>query len=410
MSASRKVASILRMPWRKVAGTDRVPSLSSLGSRAATFARSRFFVPCIALAGLAAVDIPVFLKATSTSRSGQARLTPAGGAASVKHGLHAVQSPANGSAPPARLEFSTAQLNLGTGKPNEILRGELVLTNSGSEPTKFSLIKHCGCTELSPLCGELPPGGNETIHVGLQLAGYANSEKNTSIEVRAGEPAAVVARCVVSARCPAPFRVTPAFISFGSLATEELSHASHELQIGSVEGQPPLDADSLVIEHLDDAFCVERVLPRNPLAPDHSGATFRVSIKPGIAPGDHHDTLNLRLAGSDYFMRVPLNIAVVEPITVVPATVFLRIGEGAATKPVQLLVVSHALDRRTGEVSLVDGPPGVKVEDLGEVAPGRRRARLSVAAPTRFWPDEGEVRLRCTGVTFTIKIVKPKSF
>jgi hypothetical protein len=341
------------------------------------------------------------------------RLTSAATASSVADGLRAVPQRPNGSARSSsapRLEFSTERLDLGDGKPNEILRGELTLINRGTKPAKFTLVKHCGCTELSPLTGDLGPGASLNIHVGLQLAGYANSEKNTSVEAQTAHPATIVARCVVSARCPAPFRVTPAFISFGSLSANELAGASAEVRVDSVAGQPPVVAETLALDHASDAFRVER-LSSGP----RGSALLRVSFASNVPPGDVHDTLALRSPGSDQVMRVALHARVVEAVSVVPASVSIRNESGGqAFRPVQLLVLCRAGREQLGNILLAEGPPGVQIDDLGALgaaSSGRRRIRLSISGDISRWPEKSDVWLRAEGADtrFGFKVSKPSS-
>lgn len=312
-------------------------------------------------------------------------------------------SPKRGSLPGHRLTLSTTRLDLGDGKPNEIVRGELTLSNPNSSPVAFSLVKHCGCTELSPLSGELPPGTTETIRVGVELPRHANSEKNTRIDVQTGDPPAIVASCVLSARCPAPFQVTPAFISFGSVAKDELASVSAEIRVDSVAGQPPLDAAKLLTEHAHDGFRVERDTTTAP------AVLLRVTLKDGLPEGDVYDALEIRPAGDDRVMRVPLHVSVVEPISVVPRTVMLRKHrDGGSFAPVELFIMARA-GRTLAGVVLVDAPAGVHIDDLGEVVPGRRRIRLSVISDTDEWPAESEVWLTSDGASqrFGFKLKKP---
>lgn len=328
--------------------------------------------------------------------------------------------------PAPKLEFSTHRLDLGDGKPNEVFRGEVSLTNRGWTPVKFSLLKHCGCTELSPVAGELVPGESETITVGLELPDHANSEKNTSIEAKgvplsprkragvrapeAAEPSPILARCVVSARCPAPFLVAPAFISFGSLTAEEVTSASHEIRLASVAGQPPLVAEQLAVEHANDAFVVERApLTRCASELGPRSATIRVSLKPTLRPGGYYDTVELRLAGSDDVMRVPLNAEIVEPISVVPATVSLRKDSNGGYRPVQLLVLCRGGREQLGKITLAEGPPGIQIDDLGAFSAGRR-LRFAVSGNTAGLRDKTDVWLIGEGsdVRFGFKVdLKP---
>ena len=388
------------VPWQKVAGTLRVPLLVGAW-------RSRWLLPGVALAALASIDT-LYLRERAGVRA-DLNAVPGSRASVASDNASSSVTPAVGDAAGPRLELSTDRLDLGDGKPSEILRGELTLTNRGSSTASFSLIKHCGCSELSPLSGELLPGASETIHVGLQLADHANSEKNTSIEVKGGERETILGRCVVSARCPAPFRVTPAFISFGSLSAEELAGASHEIQIESVDGQWSLDAENLLIEHANDAFNVGFAHAADALGAAAS-TTVRVTLKRNLPPGDQYDMIELRLAGSEYVMRVSLHVSVAEAITVVPATVCFRRGPGAQTlQPVQLLVIDHRRDQRLGDLSLLDAPPGLRIEDLGDASPGRRRVRVHAGAATEAWPKESRAWLSGHGVKFAFKIVKPDS-
>ena len=257
------------------------------------------------------------------------------------------------------------------------------------------------------MAGELTPGASETIQVGVELPGHANSEKNTRIEVRTGDPEVTVADCVLSARCPAPFQVTPAFISFGSLAKEDLAKASHDVRLDSVEGQPSLNAESLLIKHANDAFHVERAG-----SPAAGSFSLRIGIEGDLPPGDLHDTLELRLGGSDQAMRVSLHATLVEAISVVPGTVILRTNRDSESfRSVQLLVTARAGRELPGAVSLADAPHGVHIDDLGEVAAGRRRLRLSVTGDVDGWPRESQVWLRSgrDGERFGFKLVKPTS-
>lgn len=307
-----------------------------------------------------------------------------------------------------QLEFSTERLDLGDGKPNEILRGELTLFNRGAEKAKFSLIKHCGCTELSPLSGDLAPGASETIHVGLQLANHANSEKNTSIEIKAGEPPTIVRSCIVAARCPAPFLVEPAFINLGSLGPDEIADAWAEIRIRPVDGRRPFDIEAAAINQNDAAFTVERVMMPTCNSVAALEVMFRLKLASGLRPGDYWGTLEVRLRDSEYSVRVPLSVTISEPISVIPRSFSLRPERnGAKFGPAYLLVLDHRGSGTLGEVSLVDGPPGLGIEDLGDTAHGRRRLRLLPGPKADAWPAESRVVLAVEGISFEVTIRKP---
>ena len=60
--------------------------------------------------------------------------------------------------PAPRLELSTTYLDLGEGKPNEVMRGIFLLRNTGTAALKFSIGRSCGCAELKPSRGTVPAG------------------------------------------------------------------------------------------------------------------------------------------------------------------------------------------------------------------------------------------------------------
>lgn len=318
-----------------------------------------------------------------------------------------------------RLTLSTARLDLGDGEPNEILRGELKLTNPGATAVKYALIKHCGCTELSPRSGTLGPGEKETIRVGVELPDHANSEKNTLVEVQAGNSATIVASCALVARCPAPFQVAPSYVTFGALANDELSVA-REVRLWSAGATSQALLENLQIEHGNDAFVVATAVAESRGDPSAalqgptglgtgSAIEIRITLKRGLTRGDHYDVLDLRLSTSGHSMRVPLHAQVTEAVRVVPSTVYLRHDVvNGGFQPMVFLVVGRKSARPLGAVSAVGAPAGTSVEDLGATTNGARRCRLAVGS----WPnstDQPEIALSVEGVRqpLAIKLRRP---
>ncbi len=290
-----------------------------------------------------------------------------------------------------RIELSTHRLDLGDGKPNETLRGQFVLSNAGAAPLTFTAVKHCGCAELAPRSGTIAPGGRRALKVGVELPGHANSEKNTSIDVHSDDPNHPIVSCVLSARCPAPFAVAPSHVEFGAVSREKVDDSNCEIRIKSVRGQPPVSVEKLQAEHAREVFHVASS------AEDDGAVLLRVTLAPELPFGDHYDTLDLRLAGSDYVMRVPLHVQVAEPVYVVPRTVFFHKDPVTFRfRPVTVLVISRLPGGALARVQLLDGPAGLIVEDQGAAGTSRRRIRLTVEGDVA--PGESVVRLAADGV------------
>jgi len=290
-----------------------------------------------------------------------------------------------------RIELSTHRLDLGDGKPNEELRGELVVTNRSAEPLDFSVTTTCGCATPKPMQGTIEPDGRQTIELGVKLPDHANSEKNATVTVhttaqRPAEPRPEAIACAVFARCPAPFAVSPSHVEFGTVSQKQLAGLKQEILVASVPGKPPVSSEKLQIELAHDAF----EIVRSPS--DVGAAAVQIRLAADLPFGDHFDNAELRLAGSDYVVRVPIHVRIAEPVSVVPAKAFLRKDPATQRfRPVTVLIVSRAAAGPVGRVRMTDGPSWLRVEDLGGEAAPQRRVRLLAVGDLA--PSESVIRL-----------------
>ncbi|HVC94984.1 MAG TPA: DUF1573 domain-containing protein [Pirellulales bacterium] len=295
-----------------------------------------------------------------------------------------------------RVELSTHRLDLGDGKPNETLRGELVVTNTGTAALEFTITTSCGCTKPQPTAGTIAPGEEQAIELGIKLPEHANWEKNATVTVhtkdaRSKDAPLEVASCAVMARCPAPFAVSPGYVEFGNLSREQAAEFHNELGVESVPGKPAVSVENLQVGYAQEAFKVAT------FADDDGAIVIRVTLAPKLPFGDHYGTLDLHLTDSDYVMRVPLHARLAEPVLLVPAKAFLRKDPATGRRrPATVLVMSRPAAGAVGRVRLVDGPPGLRVEDVGAVGAMQRRLRLS--ADGEIAASESVVRLAADGV------------
>jgi len=299
-----------------------------------------------------------------------------------------------------RIELSTQRLDLGDGKPNEELRGELVVTNRFAESLDFSVTTTCGCMKPKPVNGSIEPGGRQTIELGIKLPGHANSEKNAMATIhtttqRPHDPLPEAVSCAVLARCPAPFGVSPAYVDFGHVSRELCGDTAQEIRITSVRGQPPVSVEKLQVEHLQEAFQVAS-------SAADGAVLVRVTLAPELPYGDQYDTLDLHLVDSDYVMRVPLHVQVVEALMAVPATVYLKRDKQARRwKPANVILLARGAKTRLGSVTIADGPAGLRIEDKGPAANGPRRVTLLLDQDAPALSDGASVRLRVEGMEQT---------
>jgi hypothetical protein len=290
-----------------------------------------------------------------------------------------------------QLELSTHLLDLGSGKPNEVLRGTVLLRNTGSQTLEFSISGSCGCSEMDPRTGTINPGEESAIVVGVKLPEHANSERSVELLTswcKQGVQGADrnVTRCVVVARCPAPFLVSPPFVSASEAGTAEVNRTIGEVHVTSRTDAEPLTADSLQVENASDTFSVEKV------EGGQSAVLLRVLLAKRVAPGDYYDTIDLRIVGSESAIRVPVRLTVSDLITVVPLTAMLRTDpESGDFRPVDLIARMRDGELHFDDVRLIDGPVGVRIEAVGPKNAAHQRLRVLVDRDAQI---DVETRLR----------------
>jgi hypothetical protein len=272
-----------------------------------------------------------------------------------------------------RLAISTGSLDLGEGKPNEKLRGGLELTNNGVAPLVFELTATCGCSELSPRKGQIAPGQRQAINIGLQLPRHAPSQQETHVTVQTNDPDWPVVGCHVVARCPSPFITTPRQVDFGELLREQVPAAQATLEITDRNGKSLGDPAALRVLRAPSGVKVGTEQA------DHGAVRLRVALLSDLPPGDLYGAIQVELAGAEGTVSIPIHVRVVEPISVVPSTVFLRIDPHTQKYcPIELLVVNRRNEKPLGAVSLVAPSAGVTLEEIRGAHASRRRLRLSV--------------------------------
>ena len=111
-----------------------------------------------------------------------------------------------------RLGLPAHPLDLGRGRPGQVVDGSFQLTNRGDAPLRFQLSASCGCTDLSPRAGTIAPGESTIINVGIRLQ-EMGTERQVRVSVGTNEPDSPAAGYVVFAACPAPMTAPPALLT-----------------------------------------------------------------------------------------------------------------------------------------------------------------------------------------------------
>lgn len=268
-------------------------------------------------------------------------------------------------------------LDLGDGKPGEVVTGEFTLGNSGGVDLDYKIEASCGCSKLSPQAGKIPPGASQKIQVGMQL-NAEGQKRSVRLIVRSSDPARPTETIEIVADCPAPAIATPTRVNFGRLdptnAKEQM--VTIEVKEGSLRG----DLATVICKSSSDTFrtSIARLEESPPKV------VLKVECPASLPLGVSADSVRVMWPDGVKLVDIPVTAEVSHPLIVVPEIAFLRAtkspGDPIRTqvlvkrtdgKPVSPLVKSEASD----EVSIVE---------IGNLNGGFRRFQLDFEA----LPDE----------------------
>lgn len=290
------------------------------------------------------------------------------------------------------LEVSVDHLDLGKGSPNEVVRGAFQLRNTGTAELEFDINRSCACTELNPAKGTIAPGEVQEIKLGVKLYGYANSERSVVIAISSNDPEQPVIHCRAVARCPALLEVTPSFVSFGKIYGKEFSSEQRPVLVKSIEREGGLTKDRLQVSQEGDFFYAR--------TNNESDGTvlLRLFLKQGLGSGEHYGLLKLQMNGAKYGITVPVSARVVEPISVIPSTIFVRNDwQWYESHPISVLFRSSKQDLLLSELRLDNPPPGIIVGEVTELQPGLKRIQLKVSREALTQPKT-ILKFTCDGI------------
>jgi hypothetical protein len=276
-------------------------------------------------------------------------------------------APANG---PHLEKWSSAAMDLGDGKPGEVLTGTFRLRNVGTEPLRFHIAASCACAQLQPREGTVAAGDAVEVLAGVRLRSEGSRE-HVRLQIMTNDPQEPVAEFYVQACCPAPFEVTPQAIDFGDVS----AGASPEVRLRVRDGKGnPLAPESVRIEG--------PASPHVSVVQDAKGKEFVAFVRLSRAapPGRFATEIKLRAMGGEKTMRVPVTANVLPLVLIAPRTLELRSpreGKGVEGE----FLVWRTDGALLGKLLAIDTPPGLAVAELDSSGRRRRfRVRAEAAA------------------------------
>jgi Protein of unknown function (DUF1573) len=292
------------------------------------------------------------------------------------------------------------RLDLGAGKPNEVMRGTILFKNQRKVRLPYSITHSCGCTKVEPMSGTLGPGEQGSVEVTVTLSGYTDSEKNVTVTIHSNDGNDTETTCLISARCPAPFAVSPSIVEFGQVTLGRSDDVIQEVRVE--RGREP---DSRSLKQLkalcsSDAFHV--------LVAENTGdhVLYRVGLAREAGQKECFGTLELDDGASEDHVRIPMHVQFVGSLVVIPSIVFIRQDD----QIVDLIILRRDQNASIDPIKLAGAPRGVKLEEIsaGESGGNLRRVKLRVSGSEEALQNRSEISFSVgePASTCSLKVVR----
>jgi hypothetical protein len=293
-----------------------------------------------------------------------------------------------------RLNLPDYPLHLGRGKAGEILDGSFRLRNVGSAPLHFHLTPSCGCSDLNPRTGIIPPGEVQDVHIGVRLQ-EEGAERDVFVTIDTNDPTTPNARYMVRAECTAPLLVTPRTVQFSNVPRGNTPRV--HVRVRDEEDRPLGSKTDLRVTSDNPYLSIEQGVDGN------NDLYLTLTLSGKAPPGWLSGTVRLRLSGQDRDVELPVSANILGAIIASPSTLFLGSDEGHREARVFVWRPDGGL---LGKLVKVDAPTGVTIEELSAETERRRRFRVRLAGTT---PPSRPIQFQFQEVKepATIQVVPP---
>jgi len=308
------------------------------------------------------------------------------------------------STPKPRMIVPEGLIDLGDGAPGEVLNGTFKIENGGSADLEFKCERSCGCTRLDPGRGTLAPGEAALIKVGVKLWEYSNSERAVRVTLKSNDLDNPSSQFLVVARSRASVDVSPSALSFGRLDPQEARTVSKTLTVRDRQGRPIRDPTSVDVRAGGDKLRFNWIK-----SPDGS-YLLKVSLGGTLKfnSGDVlRDELSVSERGGSRPFVVPAYASIVDPVSLIPATVLLQSAKSAEGPKVVYVWVRS--DAPLGHLLGIDGAKGITAEEFGELRPGLRRLKLVIGTVERPIESMMAIRFEKSGKPLMLRIYSSPS-
>jgi hypothetical protein len=310
-----------------------------------------------------------------------------------------------------RIEVPSLPLDLGTGKPGEILEGTIPIRNTGDRPLHFEITASCRCSNLEPAKGVVPPRQTLRVRLGVKLESYGRDE-HVSLLIRTNDPSRREVTYLVEAHCPAPLVASPPIADFGWVRAGDSARFVVRLLDGA--GQPLPRGSKL------EVYSSSRYIQARPLYEGNRPSAVVISLLPSTPRGPVNGRIELHLSEPLCRAVVPVSATVAGDVEAVPRTLLFFVAKGSES----VLSPSPARERDVllfcplgsslPEVSRVEAPQWLKVALRPQSGKKFRQLKVRLVRRPAELPCSSSIKVYCAGaagpVTVTVKVMSRADF
>lgn len=288
---------------------------------------------------------------------------------------------------PVLVIYGPSTHDLGSGKPGEVLAGQLVLSNRGTSLLEYNLRTSCSCAKLNPAHGQIAPQDSVEINLGLRLRTEGRDELLT-VFVSSNDPAQPEVQHVFRARCAAALTASPEFVDFGRLALGESPRRAILLFDATGKGLPP-DTPIIISNTLPFIHVIKE-------AAADARCSLLVKVHDNAPAGSFSDLLSVVV--HDRTIVIPISGTITTTYSVVPPVLYLP-KTNPAHKGAEHTIIVHRNDGRPIEYpDKLVCPTGVVAERIGSTHANSTSFCYRVqVSPSFRWEGQAQISFSFAG-------------
>lgn len=252
--------------------------------------------------------------------------------------------------------------DFGTISEGSKVQHDFVLRNGGEADLAIQrVVAACGCTAAASAAQVIPPGGQTSIHVEFNSAGFAG-QKTKTVRVFTSDPNNPSTLLTLRGTIQSDVTIEPSSVYYGEVSQSALKDGiAREVAVRVRSGSGV---------SLGKIVSVSSAVEVTELSSSPSEKRLSVRLKPAPVVGEIRDRIVIALAGgARASVNIPVYVSVRGDLAFEPAVVSVGVMEGAQPIVREVKIVNRG-EKVLELPTLVSSDPAVKAE-VREKQPGR---------------------------------------